>query len=65
MFRKQILDKKFKFYKVNNKDFELLLSKVDIIPPSLAIAQAAYESGFTQGLHLKLFGQRISRLNLE
>ena len=40
------LDKKFKFYKVNNKDFELLLSKVDIIPPSLAIAQAAYESGW-------------------
>ncbi len=56
------LDKKFKFYKVNNKDFELLLSKVDIIPPSLAIAQAAYESGWgTSRFALEgnsLFGQR-------
>ena len=56
------LDKKFKFYNLNNKDFELLLSKVDIIPPSLAIAQAAYESGWgTSRFALEgnsLFGQR-------
>ena len=56
------LDKKFKYYKVKNKDYELLLSKVDIIPPSLAIAQAAYESGWgTSRFALEgnsLFGQR-------
>ena len=65
IFQKQIkiwLDKKFKFYKVKNKDFDSLLSKVDIIPPSLAIAQAAYESGWgTSRFALEgnsLFGQR-------
>merc|ERR1711991_785799 len=56
------LDKKFKFYKVKNKDFDSLLNKVDIIPPSLAIAQAAYESGWgTSRFALEgnsLFGQR-------
>ena len=56
------LDKKFKYYKVKNKDYEQLLSKVDIIPPSLAIAQAAYESGWgTSRFALEgnsLFGQR-------
>ena len=61
------LDKKFKFYKVKNRDFELLLSKVDIIPPSLAIAQAAYESGWgTSRFALEgnsLFGQRTWTAN--
>ena len=56
------LDKKFKYYKVKNKNFGKLLSKVDIIPPSLAIAQAAYESGWgTSRFALEgnsLFGQR-------
>ena len=55
------LDKKFKYYKVKNKNFGKLLSKVDIIPPSLAIAQAAYESGWgTSRFALEgnsLFGQ--------
>ena len=56
------LDKKFKYYKVKNKNFDSLLNKVDIIPPSLAIAQAAYESGWgTSRFALEgnsLFGQR-------
>ncbi len=56
------LDKKFKYYKVKNKNFDALLNKVDIIPPSLAIAQAAYESGWgTSRFALEgnsLFGQR-------
>ncbi|MAK12725.1 MAG: hypothetical protein CMI73_03555 [Candidatus Pelagibacter sp.] len=56
------LDKKFKYYNVKNRNFELLLIKADIIPPSLAIAQAAYESGWgTSRFALEgnsLFGQR-------
>ena len=56
------LDKKFNYYKVKNKDYNILLSKADIIPPSLAIAQAAYESGWgTSRFALEgnsLFGQR-------
>ena len=56
------LDQKFKYYKVKSGDFDLLLERVDIIPPSLAIAQAAYESGWgTSRFALEgnsLFGQR-------
>jgi Bax protein len=37
---------KFEQYKVKNKSVKELLSRMDIIPPSLAIAQAAYESGW-------------------
>ena len=40
------LDKKFIEYKVNNKNIEELKIKMDIIPPSIALAQAAYESGW-------------------
>lgn len=40
------LNKKFVEYKVNNKDMAELALKMDIIPPSLALAQAAYESGW-------------------
>ena len=54
--------RKFKYYKVKNGDFNLLLERADIIPPSLAIAQAAYESGWgTSRFALEgnsLFGQR-------
>ena len=49
------LDKKFKYYKVKNKDFDSLLNKVDIIPPSLAIAQAAYERGQNQTFKVTKF----------
>ena len=40
------LDKKFIEYKVNNRNIEELKIKMDIIPPSIALAQAAYESGW-------------------
>jgi len=40
------LDKKFKDYKVKNSDVEELKKRMDVIPPSLAIAQAAYETGW-------------------
>jgi len=40
------LDKKFKEYKVNAGDIEELKKRMDVIPPSLAIAQAAYETGW-------------------
>ena len=40
------LNKKFAEYKVNNNDMAELALKMDIIPPSLALAQAAYESGW-------------------
>ena len=40
------LDKKFKQYGVKNKDISTLKIRMDIIPVSLAIAQAAKESGW-------------------
>lgn len=40
------LNEKFQQYKVKNNSVKELLFKMDIIPPSLAIAQAAYESGW-------------------
>ena len=40
------LDKKFKEYKVNTNEIEELKKRMDVIPPSLAIAQAAYETGW-------------------
>jgi Bax protein len=40
------LNEKFQQYKVKNNSVRELLVKMDIIPPSLAIAQAAYESGW-------------------
>ena len=40
------LNEKFEQYKVKNNSPKELLVKMDIIPPSLAIAQAAYESGW-------------------
>ena len=43
---KKWLRKKFKEYKINNKDISLLKRRMDIIPVSLAIAQAAKETGW-------------------
>ena len=40
------LDKKLKEYKVKAVDIEELKKRMDVIPPSLAIAQAAYETGW-------------------
>src|SRR6056300_1538065 len=64
---KSWLGEKFKYYKVKDGDFDLLLERVDIIPPSLAIAQAAYESGWgTSRFALEgnsLFGQRTWKKN--
>ena len=64
---KNWLEEKFKYYKVKNGDFNLLLERADIIPPSLAIAQAAYESGWgTSRFALEgnsLFGQRTWKKN--
>ncbi len=61
------LDSKFKYYKVEKGNFDLLLERADIIPPSLAIAQAAYESGWgTSRFALEgnsLFGQRTWSAN--
>ncbi len=52
----------FKRYQVEFGNFDELLKRADIIPPSLAIAQAAYESGWgTSRFALEgnsLFGQR-------
>ena len=64
---KNWLSEKFKYYKVKDGDFDLLLERADIIPPSLAIAQAAYESGWgTSRFALEgnsLFGQRTWSVN--
>ena len=43
---KDWLTKKFKEYKVSNNNIEELKVKMDIIPVSIALAQAAYESGW-------------------
>lgn len=40
------LDQMFEEYKIENRDIELLLRRVDIVPPSLALAQSAIESGW-------------------
>ena len=55
------LNKKFKQYGVSNKDIPTLKRRMDIIPPSMAIAQAAKETGWgTSRFALEgnaLFGQ--------
>ena len=55
------LNKKFKQYGVANKDLSTLKRRMDIIPPSMAIAQAAKETGWgTSRFALEgnaLFGQ--------
>ena len=55
------LSKKYKQYGVSNKDIPTLKRRMDIIPPSLAIAQAAKETGWgTSRFALEgnaLFGQ--------
>ena len=55
------LNKKFKQYGVSNKDITTLKRRMDIIPPSMAIAQAAKETGWgTSRFALEgnaLFGQ--------
>jgi len=43
---KQWLNKKYKQYGVKSKDFSTLKMRMDIIPTSLAIAQAAKETGW-------------------
>lgn len=52
-------------YGLDTVDFDALLERVDIIPPSLAIAQAAEESGWGTSRFARegnaLFGQRIYR----
>ena len=57
----QWLIKKFKQYGVTNKDIPTLKRRMDIIPPSMAIAQAAKETGWgTSRFALEgnaLFGQ--------
>ena len=40
------LNKKFKAYKVSDKNINELIEKIDIIPTSIALAQAAKESGW-------------------
>ena len=43
---KKWLNKKYKAYKVSDKNISELLKKIDIIPTSIALAQAAKESGW-------------------
>ncbi len=54
-------------YGLEKVDFASLLKRVDIVPPSLAIAQAAEESGWGTSRFARegnaLFGQRIYRDN--
>ena len=54
-------------YGLNNVDMEELLRRVDVIPPSLALAQSAEESGWGTSRFARegnaLFGQRTFRGN--
>ena len=43
---KKWLNKKYKAYKVSDKSIKELIEKIDIIPTSIALAQAAKESGW-------------------
>jgi Bax protein len=43
---KKWLNKKYKAYKVSDRSISKLLEKIDIIPTSIALAQAAKESGW-------------------
>ena len=43
---KKWLNKKYKAYKVTDKNINELIEKIDIIPTSIALAQAAKESGW-------------------
>ena len=43
---KKWLNKKYKKYKVSNQNIKELIGKIDIIPASIALAQAAKESGW-------------------
>ena len=43
---KKWLKKKYKAYKVPDKNIKELIEKIDIIPTSIALAQAAKESGW-------------------
>jgi len=56
------LESKCRRYGLDNPDFETLLRRVDMIPPSLALAQAAEESGWGTSRFVRegnaLFGQR-------
>jgi Bax protein len=40
------INKKYKKYKVSNKNIDELIEKIDIVPVSIALAQAAKESGW-------------------
>ena len=62
------LKRLFKEYKVKHNDFKELKSRIDIIPVSLTIAQAAIESGWgTSRFALKgnaFFGQKVIGSNV-
>lgn len=55
------LDATFRLYNVTNQDFDQLLRRMDMVPPSLALAQAAEESGWGTSRFARegnaLFGQ--------
>ena len=55
------LDGKFKAYRVKDGSLEGLLTRLDVVPPSLAVAQAAIESGWGTSRFARegnaLFGQ--------
>lgn len=57
----------FERYKVRGQKFDQLLQKVDIVPPSLALAQAAEESGWGTSRFVRegnaLFGQWTFKQN--
>ena len=44
--KKKWLNKKYKAYKVSDRNIRQLIEKIDIIPTSIALAQAAKESGW-------------------
>lgn len=57
------LGKMFESYKTEPGDFDALIKKVDVVPPSLALAQAAVESGWGTSRFARegnaLFGQWV------
>ena len=57
------LARQFELYRVEEGDWDILLRRVDVVPPSLAMAQAAIESGWGTSRFARegnaLFGQWV------
>lgn len=61
------VDGLMKTYRIQDNDMETLIGRIDIVPPSLALAQAAVESGWGTSRYAQeanaLYGQKTTAAN--